>query len=237
MTTLKIDELMLECKRQGIKITQKDLAEAAGIGQTAIHKIIRGDTQAPKPQILVAIAGHFTEALGRKITVDDLIVKENSLPRAVETSRNPFGATDWMQVNEAEPVTDADFIAVPILGNIPHGDLDQVGPEDIVGYKHVHKRELGRGRFFLRTRGDAMAPLILDGDQLLIEPGPQWKHKTIVAIYIDRHVTCKQLHFYDHTSALVSANPNYAPIIVTEEIIIIGRVIKVERNLVTGWQP
>ena len=26
-----------------------------------------------------------------------------------------------------------------------------------------------------------MAPLILDGDLLLIEPGPQWKHKTIVA--------------------------------------------------------
>ena len=76
MTTLKIDELMLECKRQGIKITQKDLAEAAGIGQTAIHKIIRGDTQAPKLQILVAIADRFTEALARKITVDDLIVKE-----------------------------------------------------------------------------------------------------------------------------------------------------------------
>ena len=231
MTTLKIDDLMLECKRQGIKITQKDLAEAAGIGQTAIHKIIRGDTQAPKPQILVAIADHFTEALARKITVDDLIIKESSLPRAVETSRSPFGATDWMQVNEAEPVTDADFIAVPILGNIPHGDLDQVGPEDIVGYERVHRREIGRGRFFLRTRGDAMAPLILDGDLLLIEPGPQWKHKTIVAIYIDRHVTCKQLHLHDNTSALASANPNYAPIIVTEEMVIIGRVIKIERNL------
>ena len=36
--SLLIDELMLECKRKGIKITQKDLAEAAGIGQTAIHK-------------------------------------------------------------------------------------------------------------------------------------------------------------------------------------------------------
>ena len=235
MTTLKIDELMLECKRQGIKITQKDLAEAAGIGQTAIHKIIRGDTQAPKPQILVAIADYFTEALARKITVDDLIVKENSLPRAVETSRSPFGATDWMQVNEVEPVTDANFVAVPILGNIPHGDLDQVSPEDVVGYERVHKRELGRGRFFLRTRGDSMAPLILDGDLLLIEPGPQWKHKTIVAIYMDRHVTCKQLHLPDNTSALVSANPNYAPIIVTEEMIIIGRVIKIERHLVAGW--
>ena len=56
---LLIDELMLECKRKGIKITQKDLAAAAGIGQTAIHKIVRGDTQAPKPQILVAIADYF----------------------------------------------------------------------------------------------------------------------------------------------------------------------------------
>ena len=231
MTTLKIDELMLECKRQGIKITQKDLAEAAGIGQTAIHKIIRGDTQAPKPQILVTIADYFTEALARKITVDDLIVKENSLPRAVETSRSPFGATDWMQADEGGPVTDGHFISVPILGNIPHGDLDQVGPEDIVGYEYVHKREFGRGRFFLRTRGDAMAPLLLDGDLLLIEPGPQWKHKTIVAIYMDRHVTCKQLHLHDNTSALVSANPNYAPIIVTEEMVIIGRVIKIERKV------
>ena len=231
MTTLKIDELMLECKRQGIKITQKDLAEAAGIGQTAIHKIIRGDTQAPKPQILVAIADHFTEALARKITVDDLIVKESSLPRVVETSRSLFGTTNWMQTDVGGPVTDADFIAVPILGNIPHGDLDQVGPGDVVDYEHVHKRELGRGRFFLRTRGDAMAPLILDGDQLLIEPGPQWKHKTIVAIYMDRHVTCKQLHLHDNTSALVSANPNYAPIIVTEEMVIIGRVIKIERKV------
>ena len=237
MTTLKIDELMLECKRQGIKITQKDLAEAAGIGQTAIHKIIRGDTQAPKPQILVAIADHFTEALARKITVDDLIVKENSLPRAVETSRSPFGATDWMQVNEGGPVTDGHFISVPILGNIPHGDLDQVGPEDIVGYEHVHKRELGRGRFFLRTRGDCHGtphPRRRSPPHRARTPVEAQNHRRV---YMDRHVACKQLHLHDNTSALVSANPNYAPIIVTEEIVIIGRVIKIERNLVEGWQP
>ena len=133
--------------------------------------------------------------------------------------------------------TDEDFISVPILGNIPHGDLDQVGPEDIVDYEHVHKRDIGRGRFFLRARGDSMAPLILDGDLLLIEPGPQWNHKTIIAVYMDRHVTCKQLHLHNYTATLVSANPNYAPIIVTEDMVIIGRVIKVERNLVEGWQP
>ena len=81
-----------------------------------------------------------------------------------------------------------------------------------------------------------MAPLILDGDLLLIEPGPQWNHKTVVAVYMDRHVACKQLHFFDQSAVLVSANPNYAPIMVTEEMVIIGRVIKIERNLVEGWQ-
>ena len=156
MSQFRIDEFMLECKRQGIKITQKDLAEAAGIGQTAIHKIIRGDTQAPKPDILIAIADHFTKALGRQIMVDDLIVKGNSLPRAVETSQSPFGTADWMQADQLEPVTNGEFIAVPILEDIPDGDLDQVDPEDMLGYEYMHKREIGRGCFFLRARGDSM---------------------------------------------------------------------------------
>ena len=140
-------------------------------------------------------------------------------------------------VKEYAPETSENFIAVSILGNIPHGDLNQVGPEDIMGYEYMHKREIGRGRFFLRARGDSMAPLILDGDLLLIEPGLEWNNKTVIVIYMDRRVACKQLHLYDQNAMLVSANPNYAPITVTEEMIIIGRVIKIERSLVEGWQP
>ena len=74
-------------------------------------------------------------------------------------------------------------------------------------------------------------PLILDGNLLLIKPGPQWNHKTVVAVYMDRQVTCKQLYLYNHTAALVSANPNYALIKVTEETVILGRVIKIERKV------
>ena len=235
--SLLIDELMLECKRKGIKITQKDLAEAAGIGQTAIHKIVRGDTQAPKPQILVAIADCLTDVLNRKITVDDLIAKKDSPRAALATSRNPLKISNWTRLDDAEPVTNNDFVAVPVLGDIPCGDLDQVGQGDIVGYQHVYREKIGRGRFFLRARGDSMVPLILDGDLLLIEPGPEWNNRAVVAVYIDGHVTCKRLYLYDHSAALVSANPNYSPIVVTEEMIILGRVIKIERNLVEGWQP
>ena len=235
--SLLIDELMLECRRKGIKITQKDLAVAAGIGQTAIHKIIRGDTQAPKPQILVAIADCFTDALNRKIMVDDLIAKDDVPHATLATTRNPLKISNWTRLDETEPVIEDDFLVLPVLGDIPCGDLDQVGQGDVVGYQHVYKDKIGRGRFFLRARGDSMAPLILGGDLLLIEPGPEWNNRAVVAVYMDGHVTCKRLYLYDHSAALVSANPNYSPIVVTDEMIILGRVIKIERNLVEGWQP
>ena len=56
-----------------------------------------------------------------------------------------------------------------------------------------------------------MAALLLDGDQLLIEPGPQWNHKTIVAVYMDRSVACKQLHLHDNTSASRLSQPKLRP--------------------------
>ena len=39
--------------------------------------IVQGKTKAPDPQILLAIAEVFTEALGREITIDDLIEKQD----------------------------------------------------------------------------------------------------------------------------------------------------------------
>ena len=237
MTKFRIYELMLDCRKAGHKVTQKNLAEVAGVGQTAIHKIIHGQTKSPNPQVLLAIADYFTEALGREITINDLIEKEDSSTQAAITPNRPHADSKWFQADETESVTDEDFIAVPILGDIPCGDLNQVGQGDIVGYQHVHKNRVGKGKFFLRAKGDSMETLIIDGDLLLIEPGPQWNNKTVVAVFIDGQVTCKRLHLYDHSAALVSDNTKYPPIIVTEEMIIIGRVIKIERNLVNGWQP
>ena len=237
MATFRIDELMLESKRLGKKITQKELAEAANVVPTTINKIIHGETKAPKPEILLAIASVFTETLGREITIDDLIEKENSEHQAGAQPQSPLGIPIWMQADNTESVTDEDFVAIPILGDIPCGDLNQVGQGDIVGYQHVHKNRVGKGKFFLRAKGDSMETLIIEDDLLLIEPGPQWNNKTVVAVYIDGELTCKRLHLYDHSAALVSDNTKYPPIIVTEEMTIIGRVIKIERNLVNGWQP
>lgn len=232
MAIYRIRDLIEESRKLGRRVTQTELAKAAGVATPTITRLVNNQRKRSNPAILQAIAAVFTEALGREITIDDLIEKEDSSGQAVTTPQNPPKISNWRWADEAESVTDEDFIAIPILGDIPCGDLDQVGQGDILDYQHVHKNKLGRGKFFLRAKGDSMEPLIFDGDLLLIQPGPQWNNKTVVVAYIDGQVTCKRLQLYDHSAALISDNSRYPPIMVTEEMVIIGRVIKIERNLV-----
>ena len=75
MANFRFRELIEESKRAGKRITQTMLANAAGISQASMWAIVEGKTKAPSPQILLAIAGVFSEALDREITIDDLIEK------------------------------------------------------------------------------------------------------------------------------------------------------------------
>lgn len=54
--------------------------------------IVQGKTKAPNPQILLAIAKVFTEALGREVTIDDLIEKQDQ--EASVTPPEPLSIED-----------------------------------------------------------------------------------------------------------------------------------------------
>ena len=62
-----------------------------------------------------------------------------------------------------------------------------------------------------------MAPRLLDNALLLIKLRNQCNHKTIVVVYIDRNVACKQLHLHNHSTAFVSDNTKYPLIMITDE--------------------
>ena len=113
MTQFRIYELMLDCRKMGHKVTQKDLAAAAGIGQTAIHKIIHGQTKSPSPQVLLAIADYFTKALGQKITIDDLIDKK----RLESSSTSP--AVGNIDVDTHRKIGQEDYVWLPPLRRNP----------------------------------------------------------------------------------------------------------------------
>ena len=221
-----IDELMLECKRRGIKITQKDLADAAGVGQTAIHKIIRGDTQAPKPQILLAIADTFTETLGRQVTIDDLIEKQG------DTSSPPSAADI-----EGRAIEQADYARLPLYSpDTPCGDLAHVAEEHIIEYLSLPKWLTGPAEFALRARGDSMEPTIQDGDLLLVEPGNHWNDKDIVIAWVDGAVTCKRLQINHKHVLLVPDNREHKVIPINGDTVILGRVVGRYEAFINGWK-
>ena len=220
-----IDEYMLECKRRGIKITQKDLADAAGVGQTAIHKIIRGDTQAPRPQILLAIADTFTEALGRQITIDDLIEKPDS--------GTPSSNVD---IGSGQSIKPEDYTRLPLYGgDIPCGDASQIPEEYILDYLALPKWLIGRAQFALRAKGDSMLPSIRDGDLLLVEPGNHWDDKDIVIAWVDGAVTCKRLQINHKHMLLVPDNRDYKVIPFNGDTTILGRVVGRYEAFVNNW--
>ena len=231
MTTFRIDELMIECKRSGKKITQKELAEAANVVPTTINKIIHGETQAPKPQILLAIAKVFTQALGREITIDDLIDKQE-----YET-RTPPVDIDNVDIDNHRKIGQEDYVWLPLYGEIPCGDLSQVGQEHIIEHLPLPKWLIGPAQFALRAKGDSMMPSIQDGDLLLIEPGNRWENKDIVIAWVDEEVTCKRLQINHDHALLVPDNRAYKVIPVSNETLILGRVIGRYEAFINGWKP
>ena len=77
MANVRIRELIEESRKVGRKVTQADLAEAAGVAQQTIARLANNQRKRLDPVILQAIADTFTKALNRKITISDLILSDD----------------------------------------------------------------------------------------------------------------------------------------------------------------
>jgi SOS-response transcriptional repressor LexA len=82
-----------------------------------------------------------------------------------------------------------------------------------------------------------MEPSIQDGDLLLIEPGNRWENKDIVIAWVDGEVTCKRLQMNHSPALLVPDNRDYKVISVSDETLILGRVVGQYKVHINGWKP
>ncbi len=151
--------------------------------------------------------------------------RDPSKPRAIEVVSS--FADDDEGLHRA-PVRD-----VPLVGRIAAGspvlaeeDVEEIFPlpTEIVGNEPV---------FMLRVRGDSMTDAgILDGDYVVVRRQPDADDGTIVAALIDgEEASVKRLQKGDGHVALISDNPAYAPMVFTEGVEILGRVVTVLRTL------
>ena len=90
----------------------------------------------------------------------------------------------------------------------------------------------------LRIQGNSMAPLIVDGDWILVEKRDEFESGELVVADIDDGVICRRLHSLllgaEHvgdTLLLVAENIDYAPIPI-DVAEIVGRVVGSYRSFI-----
>ena len=156
---------------------------------------------------------HHLEALERK----GHIRRESGSSRGIVLNREP------------KP----DFVQLPIVGQVRAG-LPALAFEEIEGYYSLEKMQLRGGTFFLRVRGDSMInDAIVEGDLALIRPQETAQNGDIVVAMVDGEATLKRFYRERGHIRLQPRNPNMNPIIISagEEVSIIGKVIKIVRDI------
>jgi repressor LexA len=122
---------------------------------------------------------------------------------------------------------------VPLVGRIAAGspvlaeqDIEEIYPlpTDLVGDDPV---------FMLRVRGDSMIEAgILDGDYVVVRRQPDARDGEIVAALVDdEEATVKRLRRSGSTVVLEAENPDYDPMVYTDGVAVIGKVVAVVRRV------
>ena len=153
--------------------------------------------------------------------------RDPTKPRAIEVVSAQ--SDDGEQGLHRAPVRD-----VPLVGRIAAGspvlaeeDIEEIYPlpTELVGNDPV---------FMLSVSGDSMVDAgILDGDRVVVRRQPDARDREIVAALIEgEEATVKRLQRRDGRVVLHSENPTYAPMVFTDGVQILGRVVAVLRSLV-----
>lgn len=158
----------------------------------------------------------------------------NSLVEAGAIKRDPSKPRAIMIVDETQESTVADrrMRDVPVLGRIAAG-TPILAAEHVEEVMPLPTELVGEGPvFLLEVKGDSMIDAgIHEGDLVAVHSQPDALDGEIVAALIDgEEATVKRLRRRDGKVILESENPAYEPMVFTEGVELVGKVVSVLRR-------
>ena len=147
------------------------------------------------------------------------IRRDATKPRAIEIIDDNFNLVRREVVN------------VPLIGTVAAGQ-PILAVENIESYLPIPAESVPTGEpcFVLNVRGDSMVNAgILDGDQILVQQQSTAENGDIVVALIDDSATVKTFYKEDGYYRLQPENDTMEPIIVKDDLKILGKVIGVFR--------
>jgi repressor LexA len=159
------------------------------------------------------------------------LIKKGHIKRSPRLSRG----IELIEVAPKPSLGEQLGVEIPILGRIAAGQ-PILAVQNLEGTVTVDRDFLARQTnvFALRVKGDSMVQAgILDGDLVFARQQNSAEDGQIIAALVDDEATVKYYKPKDSSVELHSANPIYAPIIVTPDrhFSIAGRIIGVMRKV------
>ena len=199
------------CREKGMKPTPA--AAEIGFPSASVVKWKKGAT--PRGENLQKIADYFG------VTVNDLLTDTPAPPSRLH--REP---------GEKIPVLSA------VGAGIPMEAINAFDQDDPDSWEEITKADAAKGEYFaLRIRGNSMEPEIKHGDIVIVRFREDFADgDMVIALINGDEGVCKILKYRDDGIALMSLNPEYAPMIYTSEqclnipVRLIGTVEEIRRR-------
>ena len=222
MTTLA-QNLAIAMSHSDRYTTQEELAAALGVSQTAIHKVLTGETKQPR----------YILKMAKLLNVD---------PDLLTTTKNAFSTDRKYKVSNTEnnttaPITESPNTyqvhskPVPLISSVAAGNWKDIGndydPKDEQDWV-LSTVTTGENAFALRIQGDSMEPDIKDNEIVIVDPQRITAHNSIVIVIQNGNTeaTCKQLVVEGGKRYLKPINPRYPIMEMQEDARICGVVVQ-----------
>lgn len=189
-------------------ITQADISRHTKIPRSTLTGYVKG-TSTPNPGNIQKLADYFG------VRKSDIDPRYNKLPKNLH------------EINR--------FVRVPILGEIACGE-PITAEENIEGYREEIAESLPSGEvFYVKTKGDSMAPTIPQNSFVLIRVQPTVEDGEIAAVLVNGNTeaTLKRVKYQDDLIMLMPENKSYSPYIITKDnpAKILGKAVKFSVDL------
>ena len=157
----------------------------------------------------------------------------NSLVKAGVIRKDPSKPRALVVLDEQAPTTaDGRVRDIPLLGRIAAG-TPILAAEQVESVMPLPTELVGEGPvFLLEVKGDSMIDAgIHEGDLVAVHSQPDAHDGDIVAALVDgEEATVKRLRRKDGKVILESENPAYQPMVFTDGVELIGKVVSVLRR-------
>lgn len=211
-------------RRLELKMTVDELAKKLNKNRATIYRYESDEIENLPTSILVPLA----KAL--ETTPSYLMGWE---PISDEEIGNVFYENMKLQM----PMPKTHGVSIKVLGRVAAGiPIDAI--EEIIDTEEITEELAKTGHFFgLKIKGDSMAPIICDGDIVIVRQQNDAENgDTVIATINGDEATCKRLRKYKDGIELISNNPSYKPFEFSNEEIekkpvkIIGKVVELRRK-------